>query len=93
MVHAGCRDGDAHLDETRRRLGAVISASQWVAHPRSTLADIVDRTAHGGLDVLTGDVSQSREGRLVAAGGVGSVVGGVVQPAVELAPAFGLGRV
>ena len=50
VVHAGCRDGDAHLDEARRRLDAVISASQWMAYPRSTLADIVDRTAHDGLD-------------------------------------------
>ena len=42
------------------------------------------------LVVLTGDVGQSRERRLVAAGGVWPVMVVVVQPAVELAPAFGL---
>lgn len=50
VVHAGCRDDDAHLDETRGRLSAVISASQWMADPRSSLAAIVALTARDGLD-------------------------------------------
>jgi mannose-6-phosphate isomerase-like protein (cupin superfamily) len=42
------------------------------------------------LGVLIGDIGQSHEGRLVGAGGVGSVVVVVVQPAFECATALGL---
>lgn len=50
VVHAGCRDDDAHLDEARGRLGAVVSASQWLTDPRGTLAAIIARTERDGLD-------------------------------------------
>ncbi|WP_313022798.1 arginase family protein [Mobilicoccus sp.] len=50
VVHAGCRDDDAHLDEARGQLGAVVSASQWVADPRGALAAIVAWTERDGLD-------------------------------------------
>ena len=45
------------------------------------------------LDVLPGDVDQSREGREVPAGRVRSVMVVVVQPVVQLAPSFGFGGV
>lgn len=50
VVHAGCRDEDDHLDEARGRLGAVVTASEWVADPRRFLAAVVATTECQGLD-------------------------------------------
>lgn len=41
VVHAGCRDDDAHLGEARGRLGAVITASEWTADPPRSLGTLL----------------------------------------------------
>lgn len=61
VIHAGCRDDDAHLQECRQVLGAVFPAVEWMTDERrvdSAFTDLRDRTdldgywVHVDVDVL-----------------------------------------
>ena len=80
---------------TDERTGERSWTSGYVVTQRKARAGTGSGTTHRrlastDLAVLIGDIGQSHEGRLVGAGGVGSVVVVVVQPAFECATALGL---
>ena len=77
---------------SRLRRGADVAAlREWIAHERDDHFELpADELADAALAVLTGQVGQSGDGGLVAAGGVGSVVVVLVEPCCQGGSSFGL---
>lgn len=77
----------ARTHRIRITTGAVVPAFDHPLRLAGALS-MLDALSHGRLDVLTGHVDQSCEGRLIGAGRVGPMVVVVVQPRLERVPAL-----